>query len=642
MSLKLIHIFGRLLAICPEAISRALAVVLGGIIFALPTKRRRTVLANLHHAFPEMAEAERRRIARTSCCRAVEMALFVLVSPHFSKDQLLERFAIEPAFEQELNENARSPEPAVAIVPHLCLMESLTLLPALTNGPCPEIATIYRPLKQRSLEDWVLATRQRFGMRLLSRKEGFAEAIHRLRQREVVAILFDQNAGNTGVLSTFLGRVCSSTELPGMLASKFDARFVTVWTERTGFWRGVLRMEELPKPQSANHGIFLSNQWFEQKLRTEESFRNEWLWLHDRWRTQDQVERRFQLKHRRYALDEELDWREWEELPRGMRIWIRLPNWLGDVIMALPLVRALRVGRPDAEITLVARKQFRPLLDSLPFADQTRYYDSKDIGHLRARGNEWRLGYPDVQILFTNSAREDLAAKAIGAPQRFGILRSGKPRPLLTHDWPVPEGLDEASIHQTELWRQFLGHFGLTVAPDFSPLSLEDITGRDGERFKAAGRVGLICGTENEPAKRWPVSHWRALIDRMPDKTFVLFGTPNDRAITEQVADGFDSSRVVNRAGETNLAEFAEELTSCAALATNDTGGMHLANALGVPVVVVFGPTNPVRTGPCYSGPKRLIQPPECPATGGGMISDVTPERVSEALEEVMRGDSYD
>ncbi|WP_269540868.1 glycosyltransferase family 9 protein [Cerasicoccus fimbriatus] len=628
--IKVIHFLGLILARSPEVLSRALAAALGDLIYFLPTKRRRSVLANLHHAFPEMTEGERRRIARTSCRRTMEMGLFVLVSPHFSKKQLMARFSIDENFEREIQQNAAKPEPAVVIVPHLCLMESLTILPALTGGSFPEVGTVYRPLKQAAIEDWVLRTRQRFGLRLLSRKEGFAEAIQMVRDNKVIGILFDQNAGNIGVLSTFMGRVCSTTELPGMLAARYKTRIGAVWTERTGFWRGVIKLEELAKPSESIDVVFAANQWFEGKLRSEEKFRTDWLWLHERWRTQDEPERRLQLKHRRNALEDEMAWRGWESLPRQTRIWIRLPNWLGDVIMAMPLIRAIREGRPDAEITVLARGQFRPLLEAFPIADRLITLPDKGSSGAGKFFRDLALEYPDTQILFTNSFRGDHEAKRIGAPQRFGILRPGKPRPLLTHHWELPAGFDEATVHQTELWRQFLAEFGLKQKPNFAPYTAAELTGVVAPTSR--NTIGLICGTENEPAKRWPVSHWRALIEKFPDEHFTLFGTANDRAITNEVASGFDESRVINRAGKTNLMEFASELLACRVLVTNDTGGMHLANALGVPVIVVFGPTNPIRTGPCFDAPRVLLQPPNCAPTGGGDISQVTPEVVGDSL----------
>jgi ADP-heptose:LPS heptosyltransferase len=146
------------------------------------------------------------------------------------------------------------------------------------------------------------------------------------------------------------------------------------------------------------------------------------------------------------------------------------------------------------------------------------------------------------------------------------------------------------------------------------------------------GPVGLIVGSENDPAKRWPVEHWRRLIEELPREKFVLFGTPGDAAIAAQVCAGMDPGRVSNQAGRTSLVEFANGLAQCRFLVTNDTGGMHLANALGVPLVALFGPTNPVRTGPVFEAPFEILQPPGSPPTGGGALSGLLPSSVARAV----------
>jgi ADP-heptose:LPS heptosyltransferase len=81
------------------------------------------------------------------------------------------------------------------------------------------------------------------------------------------------------------------------------------------------------------------------------------------------------------------------------------------------------------------------------------------------------------------------------------------------------------------------------------------------------------------------------------------------------------------------LRDFGERLRTCTVLVSNDTGGMHLANALGVPVIALFGPTNPARTAPVFSSVVDILQPPGCPATGGGSLSDLLPETVAAALQ---------
>ena len=149
-------------------------------------------------------------------------------------------------------------------------------------------------------------------------------------------------------------------------------------------------------------------------------------------------------------------------------------------------------------------------------------------------------------------------------------------------------------------------------------------------------RIGLICGSENTPAKRWPVARWRELIGELPAAHFTLLGTKADRAITDVIAAGFDPSRVRNLAGQTDLPAYLACLQSCHLLVTNDTGGMHPANALVVPVVVLFGPTNPVRTGPVFAAPRHPLQPPNCPPTGGGDLAVLRAQTVAATVRAAL------
>jgi heptosyltransferase II len=102
------------------------------------------------------------------------------------------------------------------------------------------------------------------------------------------------------------------------------------------------------------------------------------------------------------------------------------------------------------------------------------------------------------------------------------------------------------------------------------------------------------------------------------------------------VTAGFDPARVENLAGKTDLVEFGARLRGCGLLVTNDTGGMHLANVLGVPLIALFGPTNPIRTAPVFSAPVQILQPPNCPATGGGALVDLPPAAVVDAIRKVL------
>ena len=622
---------GYTLAALPEGVLAAACRALGWLVATVPSRRRHTLRSNLHHAFPDKTAAWRRAMAIESTRRSLEMVLFVLASPYFSKERLQRQFTLHEDFRRLLKDYQAAPSPMVVLSPHFCLMEANTLVPMLYGGPLPPMAAIYRPLDIAGLDHWVKQTRERWGLKLLSRKEGLIKAVDIVRHGGAVVVLFDQNAGDRGALSLFMGRVCSTTDLAGVIVEKCHARSCFIYPQRTGFMRATIHGEFLDVPPEGPAVLFGFNRWLENKLRSSDDYCADWLWLHSRWRHQDNPVRRFRLESKRNLLAPQLASLGLATPPRGTRFFIRLPNWLGDVVMALPLLRALRKGRPDAELTLLAPAAFLPLLEKLGVGD--RYLAvPENFAEQRTFFCNLREEYPDTYIIFTNSLRGDIGSKGTEAPQRFGMVRPGKRRPLLTHAWRVPEDLDETKIHQTRVWEKFFQHFGLKEELDLTPLAWPETPAK-----KTGLLLGFICGTENFPEKRWPVERWRELIHTIlavrADARIMLFGTARDAAITGAVADGFAEAQVANLAGKTNLREFAGELHHCDAVVCNDTGGMHLANLLGVPVIAVYGPTNPVRTGPIFDAPRIILQPPGCPATGGAPLAQLPAAQVFGVLQ---------
>ena len=619
---------GWLLAHTPEPLLRVLAAGLGDLVFFGFRRRRRLVLSNLHHAFPEHLAAWHRAIGRESCRRMIETGFLSLATPFLSEARLRKIISASPELTACYAEHHASPTATLICSPHIAYWEAQTSMALVVPTPFPEFGTIYRPLDNPSADAFVKQSRERFGMKLLSRKEGFAEALKILRRRGYVGVLFDQNAGMQGALTTLFGRVCSTSELPGLMAEKFDARVFGIFPRRRGFWRVEISVQRVVCESTSETVTIGLNRWLEALLHSDDNLCASWLWVHDRWRNQDIPEKRLRLEAKRNLLAADLRVRGLVTLPRRTRIWIRLPNWLGDVVMAVPLLRALRASRPDAEITVVAKNNFLPLLADWAVADHLHALPSHGPGYFF---HFWRLRaqFPDVWLLLTNSFRGDLEARLAGCRQRFGLVRAGKPRPLLSHAYRVPADFDERIHHQLEVWEYFLRHFGLAAPLDRARVSSP-------VACPPTSILGLIPGSENNPEKRWPVAHWRALISAFPTERFALFGTANDSPITAAIAAGHDPARIEDLAGKTTLPAYAVRLRSCRLLVTNDTGGMHLANALGVPLVALFGPTNPVRTGPVFTTPARILQPPNCPPTGGAPLADLAPETVAAALREML------
>lgn len=624
----------------PDRLLEALAWGLGRGIYWGFSSRRKLLLQSLAHAFPQYLEARRRKLAKESCKRTVEMAILGLVLPFWSKKELAKRFDFQEALTC-LDPWIRAQQALVILTPHFSLMEALTRAPLFYKGPLPPMSVIYRPLNQPFLEKFIKKTRECGGMRLLSRKAGLLEALKILKNHGIVAVLFDQNAGVNGLETLFLDRPVYATELPQLLLDRSQAKPMFMYMERRGFGKGKLKAAVLDDaPQGGTIApsracLIQANAYLETLLKSDDALCADWLWLHKRWDMKRKPTERLCSTVKKSILSETLDLRDLKTIPRRRKVFIRLPNWLGDVVMMLPFLRALRIALPDAAVSLIGKAHFKALLDKLRFEG----YDLNDhfIPLPEAKNSLsywsyfWRLRKerPELHLLFTHSFRGDLEAFLIGATERFGIKKPRKCRPLLTHTWNQPASIDEAALHQICLWEGFLQYFGLKEPLSLAPFSLKSSSGSSLNTQKPK-TLALICGTENSPEKRWPLAHWKALIHRIqedyPDWKIILLGTAKDAAITQALAQNAKPN-LEDLAGKTDLGGLMEVLQGCDGVVGNDTGGLHLANMLGVPVIGLYGPTNPIRTGPIYQGPYLPIQ------VKGQPMEAIEPELVFDKLK---------
>ena len=613
-----IKILGWLLARFPLPLTEFLATCLGNVLFYLPTKRRHTLLLNLHHAFPERPEVWRHQTGLESCRRTVEMAMLLLALPFLSTRKFQERIHLSKEIREKYRGFIEQEKPALLITPHFSLFEYSTMVPSLFEENNLLTAAIYRPLADPKLNQWIEDSRGRFGVQLLSRNEGFTKTQKLLSQNAILGILPDQNAGASGILNTFFGRVCSTTQLPGLLAKRHKADTYIFHSRRTRFWHANIEIDKLEVPPAELPQA--CNDWLEDRLRNDPAACPDWLWLHDRWRANHYPTLRFRIYQKRVEFPK-------GRPPHSYRLWIRMSNWLGDVIMSLPLIAALRKCRPDIEVTLLSQPAYIPLFELLGTADRYIPVPDKKAPHYFQYFQSLRNQYPDTHLLLTNSTRGDLEARQLRAPQRYGLAMPGKPRPLLTHHYTPPEDIlaQLKTLHQTRLWEHMLRHFGLEIPLDTSPLAIP------GAR-RQPDKVGIIAGSSNNAVKCWPVDYWvnflQGYAEAKPGTEIHLYGTQHDRATTTRIVGQLGLPNVHNHAGRTNLPGLAKELATCSHVIGNDTGGMHLANAVGTPTTLLYGPTNPLVTGPAFSSPAKVLQPPGCPAVGGAPILGLEPSVV--------------
>jgi heptosyltransferase-2 len=302
-----------------------------------------------------------------------------------------------------------------------------------------------------------------------------------------------------------------------------------------------------------------------------------------------------------------------------MKLMVRVTNWVGDAVMSLPAVGALRRQRPRDEIVLVARPWVADLYGALGanigIGDGVMIQDpKKGRGTLAA---ELRAARFDAALLLPNSFDAAWTAWRAGIPERWGYARDAR-SPLLTRAVPVPRA-GEIPEHQAYYYLELLRRLDiLTTLPVVEDFRLPvDQVARRTARERLAGRgvsqtgpiVGLNPGAAFGTAKRWMPDRYIALGRRLRDErgaAIVLFGSAAERDLAAMIASRI-GERTISTAGETTLGGFLELAAGCDLFVTNDTGTMHVAAAAGVPVLAVFGSTDERATAPL--GPRvRLLK----------------------------------
>jgi len=613
----LIKATGFILSLLSYATLEFLTEFLGALFTAFPSQRRRILLSNLKYAFPDRDYREIKRIARESAARMFEMGMFSLCYPFLGKEKLRRSVVYSDEAEKKIKDLRSDSKPLIVMLPHVCLFETLATSPHFRPQGGRKLGAIYRPNKNKALDRWINSARLGVGIETFSREAGFSQTREFLKKGNWLAILFDQNAGVQGTLSMFLDRIASITTLPDILQKATKARAVFICPERVSFFRSKMELKVLDGSGSI---AFDCHHILADKITDHPNGFPDWLWSHSKWKTQYYPEVKFGLKSKRKLLP--------SLIPRKLVFVIRMPNWLGDIMMAIPILLAISKSRPDAKFILLCKPQYKSLLKHLRVGNL--YFPSGNIFSLTGLKVAFKIRefFPDCHFLFTNSLNGDLEAFLIGSVHRFGLRRNGKPRPFLSHIFrsaghAFPKG---KSIHQSELWTMLGAHFGLDRPIDYRPL----IKTTTPSKFK----IGIILGSENHPAKRWSTNKWselcKLLLGSNKSICIFLYGTKKEVEAACAIAQNSNSDRVGDLTGKTSLPELADEFASCEIVVGCDSGGVHLANSLGTKVVVLFGPTNPQTTRPCYDSPLIVIQPKDSPKEGGRAMSLISPSEVFE------------
>lgn len=361
---RLIHAIGWGLSKAPTWLVSGTCRLLGALTFRF-SSRRHTILDGITRAFPERDQSWHEQIARIHCDRMFEMFLLILALPHWSESAVRRRFGLGDSLARLIIEHGQT-RPIFFAIPHSALMESLTVIPLLMPQ-CPPIMTLYRPLDSTAAEAYVHWARERWGARLLARREGLLKAKKQLTSGHgIVGVLFDQSAGDLGHLTLFFNRVCSTTNLPGLLVAKSSALPIFLHTRREGFWRGTIEGSLIPESPSAAETVVRVNEALENHLRNDDSACASWFWAHKRWKGPQRARLALAFPRRKSYLKEQVRLLGLGELPRKTRIAIRLDPRPELLRTARRLVRVIRSQRPDAVFWLLvpeglATEKFGPI-----------------------------------------------------------------------------------------------------------------------------------------------------------------------------------------------------------------------------------------------------------------------------------------
>lgn len=335
-----------------------------------------------------------------------------------------------------------------------------------------------------------------------------------------------------------------------------------------------------------------------------------------------------------------------------MKILVRATNWVGDAIMALPALRAIRERFADAQIAVVARPYVADIYRDQQICDQLVAYDPRGAhagfsGRERLAG-ELRAQKFDVALLLQNAFDAAWLAWRAGIPQRIGYARDGR-SVLLTKAVPVPKR-GEIPEHEQFYYLELLRRAGWVDSLNGeSSISLKlpsQSKLRAGECLLAAGsrpkalRVAIGAGASYGSAKCWPPERFAAVADRLIeefDADVVLFGTPAEKAVSSAIAAAMHR-RPIDLTGTTAIADLPALLSQCQLFLGNDSGAMHVAAAVGLPVVAVFGPTDPYGTAPVTPRCTIVQEKPYCSPcflrkcpTDHRCMTKVTPDAVEAA-----------
>ncbi len=427
-------------------------------------------------------------------------------------------------------------------------------------------------------------------LELVPKRNVAPEVIRRLSDGGMVVIMIDQAAGRGGRWVDFMGREASTVTSPALFALKTGAAVFSMFIVRDTKYNYRLIFEgpfdlistgDIKSDVISNTRQF--NRMLEQYVRRQPEH---WFWIHRRWKPIpiSNVARQYR---------------------RVQNILVCMPNWIGDIVMALPALEYLRRLFPYSRITLLVREHLADLVRENPHVDEViGYRYRRDL--LGQRENlktikAIRRKLFDLALIFPDSLRAALWMRLARVPARIGYAFEGRSM-FLTHKIKKPDDMTQIGLYLNlthALGEGEVNGIPRMTADEDSKKWAEEFLRRSGANSETV-LIGLNPGASYGPAKCWPLENYAALGQRLledPRTKIVIFGGGDQAHVSDELEQKI-GSRTLNLGGKTNLRQLAAMLERCAVVVSNDTGPMHMAAALGARTIAIFGSTDPWKTSP--------------------------------------------
>lgn len=334
----------------------------------------------------------------------------------------------------------------------------------------------------------------------------------------------------------------------------------------------------------------------------------------------------------------------------GRGILLRSPNWLGDAVMTLPALKQLRMLLKEGQrLMVIAPPGLKDFFQALPLVDDVL---TPEAAHRRwSRTFRARLValQPSLTVMFTNSLRDVLQLRLAGISRIYGAKARGRSW-LLERSFAFPprRSGELNALHHANKYLAMVaalgapawdGSFPQFVVEPLSPAKWPQLTA-------SKPLMTLAAGAAYGAAKRWPSEYFRAVAEMWIGRggQIAVLGSGKEVKIGGEIVEGLPAGAAWNLAGRTSFGELVGWLRRSKCCVANDSGVMHLAAALGVSGVAVFGPTDYLATGPVSDHWGLLFEgidcapcfKRECPNGSARCIREITPRQVIEAVDTMI------